>query len=82
MLQSDVSLPTPVIVALSPTERYSLFLLSKRGWGWKNFLQEANTGKGRSFSSRIYLYAKYVIPVIVLYIFIQGYIVKFFLPAG
>ena len=28
MLQSDVSLPTPVIVALSPTERYSLFLLS------------------------------------------------------
>ena len=61
---------------------YVMFCVSKRGWGWKNFLQEANTGKGRSFSSRIYLYAKYVIPVIVLYIFIQGYIVKFFLPAG
>ena len=61
---------------------YLLFCVTRYGWGWKNFLQEANTGKGRSFSSRIYLYAKYVIPVIVLYIFIQGYIVKFFLPAG
>ena len=49
---------------------YVMFCVSKRGWGWKTFAG-GQYGKGRSFSSRIYLYAKYVIPVIVLYIFIQ-----------
>ena len=57
---------------------YVLFCTCKRGWGWKPFLQEVNTGKGLRFPSKIYLYAKYLIPVIVLYIFVQGYIAMFF----
>ena len=57
---------------------FVLFCCSKRGWGWKNFIQEANTGKGLNFPEKIYLYAKYVIPVIVLYILVQGYITMFF----
>lgn len=57
---------------------YVLFCVSKRGWGWKNFLQEANTGEGMKFPN-IRIYMKYVIPIVVLYIFIQGYIGKFFM---
>lgn len=57
---------------------YVLFCVSKRGWGWPRFLHEANTGRGRRLSTKLYGYAKYVIPVIVLAIFIQGYITKFF----
>ncbi len=58
---------------------YVLFCCSdKYGWGWKNFLQEANTGKGLKFSSKLRLYTKYIIPVIIIYIWVQGYISMFF----
>ncbi|MBE7047220.1 MAG: sodium-dependent transporter [Ruminococcaceae bacterium] len=58
---------------------YVLFCCSdKYGWGWKNFLEEANAGKGAKFSSKLRLYAKYVIPVIIIYIWVQGYISMFF----
>lgn len=58
---------------------YVLFCCSdKFGWGWKNFLEEANTGKGAKFPSKLRLYAKYIIPVIIIYIWVQGYISMFF----
>jgi len=54
---------------------YVLFCCSdKYGWGWKNFLNEANTGKGYKFPAKVRLYAKYIIPVIIIYIWVQGYI--------
>ena len=36
---------------------YLLFCLSKRGWGWENFIAEADTGRGLKFPkwSRLYL---------------------------
>ena len=58
---------------------YFIFCCSKYGWGWDNFIKEANTGEGLNFPRKIRLYAKYIIPVIVLYILIQGYI-SMFLP--
>lgn len=52
---------------------YLLFCVNRYGWGWDNFLKEANTGKGISFPKKIRWYVTFVLPVIVLYIFIQGY---------
>lgn len=57
---------------------YVLFCTSRYGWGWKNFLQEANTGEGISFPKSIRFYVAYIIPLIILVIFIQGYWSKFF----
>lgn len=58
---------------------YVLFCTSgKKGWGWKAFMQEVNTGKGIKSSDKLYVYAKYILPVILLLIWIQGYISKFF----
>ena len=58
---------------------YLLFCVSKKGWGWENFLAEANSGKGLSFPRRIKPYLQYGVPVILIGIFIFGYIEKFFL---
>ena len=57
---------------------YVLFCTSRYGWGWKNFLKEANTGKGVVFPKKVYLYVAYGIPLIILFIFVQGYLTKFF----
>lgn len=54
---------------------YVLFCcLKKKGWGWDNFIAEANCGKGAKMPKWLYFYAKYIIPVIIVYILIQGYI--------
>lgn len=52
---------------------YLLFCVSRYGWGWDNFLKEANTGEGISFPKKIRFYLNYILPLIVLYIFFQGY---------
>ena len=57
---------------------YLLFCVSKYGWGWKNFTDEANAGKGVRFPKWIRVYVTYILPLIVLVIFVQGYLAKFF----
>lgn len=57
---------------------YLLFCASRYGWGFKKFREETNTGKGLKLPKWIRVYMVYVLPVIVLFIFIQGYISKFF----
>lgn len=57
---------------------YLLFCTSKRGWGWKAFTKEANEGSGIRFPKWIRIYVSFILPLIVLAIFIQGYIAKFF----
>lgn len=57
---------------------YVLFCtLQTKGWGWKNFIEEVNTGKGMKFPAYLKLYMKYVLPLIVLVLWIQG-IISFF----
>lgn len=56
---------------------YLLFCTSRYGWGWDNFITEANSGKGLKFPRAARLYVSYVIPVIILFIFLNGYF-KFF----
>ena len=52
---------------------YLLFCTSRYGWGWKNFLAEADTGKGVKFPAWARVYVSYILPLIVLFIFIMGY---------
>ena len=56
---------------------YLLFCTSRYGWGWKNFLAEADAGSGLKFPKWARIYVSYVLPLIVLFIFVQGYISKF-----
>ncbi|MBR6711142.1 MAG: sodium-dependent transporter [Selenomonadaceae bacterium] len=57
---------------------YLLFCTSRCGWGWDNFIREADTGKGIAFPKWLRFYVSYVLPLIVLAIFVQGYYAKFF----
>lgn len=56
---------------------YLLFCTSRYGWGWNNFRSEANTGRGLRFPGWARVYVSYILPLIVLFVFIQGYIEKF-----
>ena len=56
---------------------YLLFCTSRYGWGWKNFLAEADTGKGIKFPAWARVYVSYILPLIVRFIFIMGYYQKF-----
>ena len=56
---------------------FLLFCTSRYGWGWKNFIHEANTGKGLKFPVKLRFYVTYILPLIVLFIFILGYWQKF-----
>ncbi len=56
---------------------YLLFCVSRYGWGWKNFINEANAGEGLKFPTSIRIYLNYILPLIVLFIFVQGYLPYF-----
>lgn len=52
---------------------YLLFCTHKNGWGWKNFIQEANSGQGMKFPEKVRGYMTYVLPWIVVIIYLKGY---------
>ena len=56
---------------------YLLFCVSRRGWGWDNFLREADQGTGARFPARLRWYFTWVLPLGVLFIFAMGYWQKF-----
>lgn len=56
---------------------YLLFCMTKSGWGFKNFIKEANAGKGLKFPEKIKGYCNYILPAIVALIFVMGYLEKF-----
>lgn len=51
---------------------YVLFCVSRYGWGWDKFLAEANEGTGLKVAKWMRPYMTYVIPVLVLVIFLIG----------
>ena len=57
---------------------YLLFCTSRYGWGWKNFIAEADAGQGLKFPKWSRIYVTYVLPLIILFIFVMGYYQKFF----
>ena len=52
---------------------YLLFCVSRYGWGFNNYLKEANTGKGPRIPVWLRGYLKFVLPVMILVIFIDGF---------
>ena len=70
-LVSNIWLPLGSLV-------YLLFCTSRYGWGWKNFKEEANEGGGLKVHDGIRFYVSYILPVIVLVIFVLGIKDKFF----
>jgi NSS family neurotransmitter:Na+ symporter len=53
---------------------YCLFCASKKGWGFTNFLVEANTGKGFRLSEKLKIYYVWGLPLLLLTFYICGYV--------
>ncbi len=51
---------------------YLLFCVTKWGWGFEKYQQEANTGKGLKVAPWMKPYFLFVLPVLILVILIQG----------
>lgn len=51
---------------------YLLFCVTRWGWGFDNYLKEANTGKGMKISNHLKLYFQFILPILILIILIQG----------
>ncbi len=51
---------------------YVIFSVSRRGWGFDNFLAEANAGKGLKLGRWMRPYMTYVLPLIIFAIFFVG----------
>ena len=62
---SNILLPLGAVV-------YILFCTQKAGWGWDNFIAEANTGRGLKVPGWIRGYATYVLPVVMVIVFLIG----------
>ncbi|MCI8893234.1 MAG: sodium-dependent transporter [Lachnospiraceae bacterium] len=56
---------------------YLVFCTWRYGWGWKKFTEEADSGKGLKFPKWSRVYVAYILPVIVLVIFVMGYLQAF-----
>lgn len=56
---------------------YVVFCTTRYGWGWDNFVAEANTGKGLKVQKWMRRYITYVLPVIIAVLFIIGIVLKF-----
>ena len=69
-LVSNLILPAGSLV-------YLFFCISKRGWGFDNYLKEANTGVGPKIPRWIKPYYKYVMPIIMLILLVQGIVNTF-----
>jgi len=70
-LVSDLCLPLGSLAVV-------IFCCWNLGWKWKDFLAEANTGKGIRIPGWIRVYAVYILPVLILYLFCMGIYNRFF----
>ena len=51
---------------------FTLFCVTRYGWGWKNFVAEANEGKGLKIRPWMRWVMTIVVPVIIIVIFVVG----------
>ncbi len=52
---------------------FVLFCVTKRGWGWKNFLTEANAGQGMRFPAWMRGWMTVGVPILIVVILIMGW---------
>lgn len=69
-LVSNIMMPIGALV-------FVFFCTRKMGWGWKSFMQEVNSGKGLKFPEKARFYVSYLLPIIIIFIFIAGLIDTF-----
>ena len=50
----------------------TLFCCNKFGWGWDNFVREANTGRGLKIRPWMRPVFQYITPVIIVFIYVYG----------
>lgn len=51
---------------------YLLFCVTKWGWGFDKYREEANTGDGLKISKKLKPYFQFILPILILFILIQG----------
>jgi NSS family neurotransmitter:Na+ symporter len=51
---------------------FVLFCVSKKGWGFHHFMEEANTGKGLKVSRWMRFYMTWILPMIIIFVFCVG----------
>lgn len=52
---------------------YVLFCTRNNGWKWENFVEEVNQGSGRKLSNKLRFYMSYILPAIIVVIYLKGY---------
>jgi len=57
---------------------FVLFCVKKNGWGFENFRAECNIGVGKSIPNWIRGYMSYVLPAIIVVVYLKGYYDTFF----
>ncbi len=58
---------------------FMMFCCHKSGWGWNAFIAEADQGQGIKFPKFLRFYLTWLLPAVVVFVFLQGYAQKFFL---
>ena len=66
-LVSNLILPIGALIIL-------IFCVTKWGWGFDNYLEEANTGKGVKIPKWTKYYFRFILPILIIIIIIQGLI--------
>ena len=56
---------------------FALFCAHKYGWGWSNFLKEANSGEGMKFPAGLRFYCGTILPLIIGFVLVVGILEKF-----
>lgn len=51
---------------------YLLFCVTRYGWGFDKYIEEANTGEGLKIPHSIKFYVTYILPVLLLFLIIKG----------
>lgn len=53
---------------------YLLFCVTKWGWGFEKYCEEANAGDGIKISKKLKPYFQFILPILIVFILIQGLI--------
>lgn len=53
---------------------YLLFCVTKWGWGFEKYCEEANTGDGIKISKKLRPYFQFILPILIVFILIRGLI--------
>ena len=66
-LVSNILLPVGALI-------YTLFCVTRYGWGFDKYLAEVNEGEGAKMSAKIRPYLVYVLPVLMIVLIVTGLI--------